>query len=405
MTERRRLKVLLYRPPWRRGEPYFRAQQVAAHFRRVGDRVRVVAGPKGWRGLVRLLLWPWHLIWADLVLLYPQPLMPIFALTAAWLGRRVVIDHYVSYVRMADVSPGVARWLSALERAAYRRADAVLAHTATLAQEVKEAFALAKGSRRLCPRRRRARSPTISAKVHTIYCLVDTACFLPVYDQQATCLRCQLHLDEKFVVLYHGLWHSWHGLETLRAAVARLAEGDAAQAGRAKRSETSSRRRGSDPRSATRGSVCEDAPGAPIALVLIGRQGEGAAHERLLDEVAFDELPAYVQMADLWCSGFASSPRGDRSLSSTLIQALAMARPVITSPSLEKSRWLRDGETAFFVAPGDVAALAKAIDRCRLQPDVARAVGQAGRRLAQESFDIAALHELLDDLTQTWFGE
>jgi len=365
MTERRPLKVLLYRPPWRKREPYFRAQQVAAHFIRGGHRVRVVAGPKGWRGLVRLLLWPWHLLWANLVFVYPQPLMPIFVLTVAWLGRRVVIDHYVSYISMADVSPGVARWLGALERAAYRWADAVLAHTATLAQELKEAFALAKG------------------RVHTVYCLVDTARFSPIYDQQAARLRRELGLEEVFVVVYHGLWHSWHGLETLRAAVARLAEVDAAQVGRARR----------------------DASRRPIALVLIGRQGEGAAHERLLDEVAFDELPAYIQMADLWCSGFANLPRGDRSLSSTMIQALAMARPVITSPSPEKLCWLRDGETVFFVAPGDADALAEAIDRCRLQPEVARVVGQAGRRLAQESFDIAALHDLLDDLTRTWFGE
>ena len=307
--------------------------------------------PKGWRSLVRLLLWPWQLIWADLIFLYPQPLMPLFALTAAWLGRRVVVDHFVSYVRMADVSPRLGRWLGAMERAAYRRADAVLAHTGSVADALTAAFALHEG------------------KVRTLYSVVDTGLFAPIYAGRAMRLRQELGLTDKFVVLYHGLWHRWHGLDTLRNAVASLV-----------------------------------GAGEPFALVMIGREGQGGAHERLVGEVAYAELPGYIQMAHVWCSGFASLPRGDRSLSSTMIQALALARPVITSPSPEKACWLRDGETAFLVASHDVKALAQAIRRCRDHPDIAQRVGEAGRQLAQEAFDIAALHALLGDLTRTWFS-
>ena len=87
---------------------------------------------------------------------------------------------------------------------------------------------------------------------------------------------------------------------------------------------------------------------------------------------------------------------------STLTRALA--HPVITSPNPEKSRWLRDGETVFFVPTEDADALAQKIRYCRLHPTVAHCVGQAGRRLAQQVFDIAALRELLENLTRTWFG-
>ena len=352
MIRRRLLRVLLYRPPWRNGEPYFRALQVAIHFCRAGDRVTVVAGPHGWSSLVRLLSWPWHLARADLVFLYPQPLLPLFALTAKWLGRRVVVDHYVSSVRMADVLPYGKWWLGAAERAAYRRADAVVAHTESVGKAVRVAHALS------------------ADKVRTVYSVVDTAHFAPIYDDEAARLRRELGLAHRFVVFYHGMRHRWHGVETLRTAVARLAEA-----------------------------------GEPVSLVLAGRAGKGAAHERLLGEVAYADLPPYIQMADVWCSGFTCLPYGHRCFSSTMIQALALARPVITSPSPEKTRFLRDGETVLFVPPDNARALAEAIRRCRLHPDLARRVGSAGRRLAQRMFDIAAFDGLLEHLARTWFGQ
>ena len=351
MTERHALCVLLYRPPWRHGEPYFRAQQVAAHFRRSGDQVSVVAGPSGWCSLVRLISWPWHLARADLIFLYPQPFLPFFALTAKWFGRCVVIDHFVSYVRMGNVSPRAGRWLASLEKAAYRQADAVLAHTESIARSLQTAYTLVDG------------------KVHTIYCLVDTDRFSPSYRDEARHLRHKLGLDEHFVVLYHGMWHPWHGLDTLRTAVHQLAETN-----------------------------------EPVALVLVGRAGEGAGHERLLDEVPFKKLPFYIHMADVWCSGFTSLSRGDRTFSSTMIQALAMARPVITSPSPEKSRLLDDGENVFFVPPDDPDALAAKLRYCRLHPDIAHCVGEAARRLVQQEFDVAMFGRLLDRFARSWFS-
>lgn len=243
------------------------------------------------------------------------------------------------------------RVLILLERAAYHQADAVLTHTESMAEALRAAHALPDN------------------RVHVIYGAIDTDRFAPVYAEEAARLRHELGLTDRFVILYHGLWHSWHGLETLRAAVAHLVW----------RNE-------------------------PVALVLIGRSGEGAAHERLLGEIAHTRLPPYIQMADVWCSGFANLPRGDRSFSTTMIQALAMARPVITSPSPEKDRLLREGETALFVPPDSPYVLAGAIHDCRLHPDFIRRVGQAGRRLAQQVFDTAILDGLLERLTKTWFS-
>lgn len=348
MAERRPLRILLYRPPWRNNEPYFRAQQVATHFRRAGDQVTVVAGPHGWRSLVRLLSWPWHLARADLIFLYPQPLLPLFALTAWWLGRRVVIDHYISYVRMAEASPRAGRWLAAFDKAAYRRADAVLAHTESVAREVQAAHALP------------------DDLVHTVYSVVDTTLFCPIYDDEATRLRRELRLEGRFVVFYHGLWHRWHGVDVLRAAVQELVEA-----------------------------------GESVALVLLGRAGQGAAHECWLGEVPYRQLPAHIQMANVWCSGFIKLPRGDRSFSSTMIQALAMARPVITSSNTEKDQYLQDGVSAIYVPPADPMALSQAIRSCMREPLRCQEIGQAGRQVAIQYFDERHLADFLHRVCET----
>ena len=349
VTEQRCPRVLLYRAPWRNGEPYFRVQQVARILQSRGLSVAVVAGPRGWSSVLRLLSWPWHVIRAQIVFLYPQPLMPCLALMARALGRAVVIDHYVSYVHMGDVAPGWGRFLRWLERLAYARAHAVLGHTRTVARELAQAYGIA------------------AHKVHAVYSIVDTAHFAPAYAQQSGSLRQSLGLQDTHVVLYHGLWHAWHGLDVLRAAVSRLAES-----------------------------------AEPVTLVLMGRPGVGQAHERLLGEVPYGDLPPYLQMADVWCSGFAQLPRGDRSFSSTMIQAMAMARPVITAHSPEKDRYLVDGESVLFVPEGDPDALAEAIRRCLRNPELASRLGQGAREVVEREFSMRSLDEALEAILETW---
>ena len=78
-----------------------------------------------------------------------------------------------------------------------------------------------------------------------------------------------------------------------------------------------------------------------------------------------------------------------------MIQALALARPVVTSESPEKARFLDDGVSAVYVPPGDVTALARAIDDLRQDPARRRAIGTAGRRAAIRHFSEDRLAEVL----------
>jgi glycosyltransferase involved in cell wall biosynthesis len=81
---------------------------------------------------------------------------------------------------------------------------------------------------------------------------------------------------------------------------------------------------------------------------------------------------------------------------------LASSRPIVTNAVGEIERFFKDGETAFIAPPGDPDAYAAKVVELLDDPARARSVGEAGRRLAEESFDYSrqgpVLRELLDGL-------
>lgn len=81
---------------------------------------------------------------------------------------------------------------------------------------------------------------------------------------------------------------------------------------------------------------------------------------------------------------------------------LASRRPVVTTAVGEIERFFSDGETAFISPPGDPRAFAAKVVALLDDPDLARDVGEAGRRLADERFEFTRqgppLRAFLDDL-------
>lgn len=72
-----------------------------------------------------------------------------------------------------------------------------------------------------------------------------------------------------------------------------------------------------------------------------------------------------------------------------LMEAMASRIPVIASRVAGVQELVGDGVTGFTVPPGDVATLAERIGRILSDPDAARAMGEAGRRVVEAEFDIA----------------
>ncbi|MEY8144798.1 glycosyltransferase family 4 protein, partial [Falsihalocynthiibacter sp. CO-5D18] len=71
-----------------------------------------------------------------------------------------------------------------------------------------------------------------------------------------------------------------------------------------------------------------------------------------------------------------------------LIEAMAAARPVISSRLSGIPELVKDGETGFLIEPGDVVKLAEQIMRVAENYSLAVEISQAGRQLVIREFDI-----------------
>jgi glycosyltransferase involved in cell wall biosynthesis len=71
-----------------------------------------------------------------------------------------------------------------------------------------------------------------------------------------------------------------------------------------------------------------------------------------------------------------------------ILEAMAMGRAVICTRTPGQTDVIIDGETGLYVAPGDPSALRAAIERLLANPGEAERMGQAGRRLVEQSMSL-----------------
>jgi len=74
-------------------------------------------------------------------------------------------------------------------------------------------------------------------------------------------------------------------------------------------------------------------------------------------------------------------------------EAMAMARPVITTDAPGCRETVVDGVNGFLVPPRDVDALVAAMERFIQQPELILSMGQASRKLAEERFDVHKINQ------------
>ncbi len=129
------------------------------------------------------------------------------------------------------------------------------------------------------------------------------------------------------------------------------------------------------------------------ALILIGTGELHTSYAQLATQhgitaifagrVPTAELPAYYRLADLLL--LPSTTRGE-AFGMVLIEALACGTPVIASDLPGVRSVIRNGVDGILVPPGDVAALAAAIDRLLADPQQRATMGAAGRAKVQQQY-------------------
>ena len=124
--------------------------------------------------------------------------------------------------------------------------------------------------------------------------------------------------------------------------------------------------------------------------------GDGPARSRLEArardlglEVAFPGYLDEAQVADLLASAaMLVLPSFAEGLPVVLMEALASRIPVIATQVAGVSELVVDGVSGLIVPPGDVAGLARAMDRLLGDPDLRARMGEAGRARVEAEHDI-----------------
>ncbi len=144
--------------------------------------------------------------------------------------------------------------------------------------------------------------------------------------------------------------------------------------------------------------VAEPAPVAVFVGPLTGRDRYASELQSLArrlgiaDRVRFpggtDDMPAALQLADVVVNASTEPEAFGR----VIIEAAAMARPVIAADHGAVRETVLEGESGWRVPPGDPAALAAALERFfALAPAERASIGAAARAFALRSFSLAAM--------------
>ncbi len=94
-----------------------------------------------------------------------------------------------------------------------------------------------------------------------------------------------------------------------------------------------------------------------------------------------DDIPRWLSAADVF-----ALPSHSEGLPLAILEAMACERPVVATRVGGIPEAVADGETGLLVSPRDVPALAEALGTLIADPDHARTMGLAGRRVLEEHF-------------------
>jgi glycosyltransferase involved in cell wall biosynthesis len=125
----------------------------------------------------------------------------------------------------------------------------------------------------------------------------------------------------------------------------------------------------------------------------------GALSRREIDEWTEDgtlEWPGYVPDVRPWLaqtSVFVFPSYYREGVPRITQEAMAMARPVITTDAPGCRETVIDGKNGFLVPVRNPGALADAMERFILQPELIEIMGRASRRIAEERFDVREVVE------------
>jgi glycosyltransferase involved in cell wall biosynthesis len=146
------------------------------------------------------------------------------------------------------------------------------------------------------------------------------------------------------------------------------------------------------------------------AFLVVGDGPERGRIERLTGELGIagrvlmrgftDEIPAMLACMDMFLQ-----PSTEEGLSLTILEAMAAGVPVVSTAVGGTPEIIADGTSGTLIRPGDVGALAEAIERFLADPAPFVAMAAEASRLVDERFSLDRMNEAYDDIYRELLAE
>jgi len=134
-------------------------------------------------------------------------------------------------------------------------------------------------------------------------------------------------------------------------------------------------------------------------LELLARELGVANHVVFTGEIDDSELAALYQRSELFVLPARTvvgspNPKGE-GFGIVFLEAMAFGKPVVGPRYGAPAEIIRDGQNGFLIDPEDPASVAEALSRLLADPDVAIAMGKAGRNYVRANYSYGAFREKL----------
>jgi len=125
---------------------------------------------------------------------------------------------------------------------------------------------------------------------------------------------------------------------------------------------------------------------------------------KILGSLESDKVKKMMQSSDVFILASITSSKGDmEGIPVSLMEAMAVELPVISTYHSGIPELVVDGEFGFLVPEKDVDALAERLEYFINHPEICPEMGKAGRKFVEENFDIRKLNKkLLEIYKRAW---
>src|SRR3989344_4095561 len=256
---------------------------------------------------------------SDIVLLYPSWMWYLTAPLTKVFDNKLVLDHFTTNLYNFEFSNFSGKFIvKFIDGLVYKLFDVVITHTESMKKLLAQTYKIAKNK------------------------ILLKELGLPV---------------DKKIIIYSGLFHPFHGVDTILDTTRSLTKRD------------------------------------DLFFIILGRKLNNEQKNVFsLNSVPYGQFPKYLSVGDLWVGTVGSGIQGERALSSNMISAMAMGLVVIVGDWDENKVIIHDGLNGFLVKRNDATVLSSKIVSVLKNRNLKK-IKQNARKTAIENFSIKVMEQ------------